>query len=102
VTTRVGLANAWSRATNDWGFSLATIEDIAAYPDARLVTVDPTPPEVLRSFSGDGLLAHLPVVRSGRSRRLASAWAFGDVMAAERFARLLADALANREPADGG
>jgi ferric hydroxamate transport system substrate-binding protein len=102
VLTRLGLANAWSRPTNDWGFSLATVEDIAAASDARLVYVDPTPPEVLRSLSGDGLLAHLPVVRSGRSRRLASTWAFGDVTAAARFAGLLAEALTDREPANGG
>ena len=71
VLTRLGLANVWTRPTNDWGFSLATIEDLAAYPDARLFYIDPTPPEVLRSLAGDGLLAHLPIVRAGRARRLA-------------------------------
>ncbi|MET0743832.1 MAG: ABC transporter substrate-binding protein [Microvirga sp.] len=102
VLARLGLANVWDRPTNDWGFSLATIEDLAAHPEARLFYIDPTPPEVLLSLAGDGLLAHLPVVRAGRARRLASAWAFGDVMAAERFAVLLAGAVADRRPPHGG
>jgi ABC-type Fe3+-hydroxamate transport system substrate-binding protein len=102
VLTRLGLANAWERPTTYWGFSVADTEAIAAYPEARLFYHDPTSPDVLRGFAGDGLLGHLPIVRAGRAHRLPAVWAYGDAVAAERFARLLVDALVAEEGPHAG
>ncbi|MBM6593313.1 ABC transporter substrate-binding protein [Microvirga pudoricolor] len=102
VLARLGLSNAWQRPTTFWGFSVADTEAVAAYPEAQLFYHDPTSPDVLRGFAGDGLLGHLPIVRAGRAYRLPAVWAYGDVVAAERFATVLVDALVARDGSHAG
>jgi ABC-type Fe3+-hydroxamate transport system substrate-binding protein len=99
VLRRLGLRNAWSRPTNFWGFSLVGIHELAAYGDAQLLAVAPIPVDGPLNASGNGLWQSLPFVRAGRVGRLPTAWAFGDVSTAERFARNLTQTLLGRESA---
>lgn len=101
VLRRLGLTNAWSAPTNGWGFALAGVEKLAAFGDADIVVVDPLPTEVTLAPDTDSLWGSLPAVRQGRVKRLAATWPFGELTAAQRFARLLVEAYA-RKPADGG
>ncbi|MDQ0393584.1 ABC transporter substrate-binding protein [Labrys monachus] len=94
VLNRLGLANAWMARTNAWGFSLVGIERLAAFPDADILVIDPTPADVKLAPDPRSLWGNLPAVRAGRVHHLAAAWPFGELQAAERFARLLVENLA--------
>lgn len=93
VMTRLGLRNGWQEQTNDWGFSVVSIEQFMALPTARLVVVDPIPVGVSERLQEPGLWQHLPLVRQAPVLHLPSVWSFGGVLAARRFAGLLSNAL---------
>ena len=71
VMTRLGLRNSWQEQTNDWGFSVVSIEQFMTLPTARLVVVDPIPVGVSERLQEPGLWQHLPLVR--QAPRAASA-----------------------------
>lgn len=93
VMTRLGLRNGWQNQTNDWGFSVVSIEQFMTLPTARLVVVDPIPVGVSERLQEPGLWQHLPLVRQAPVLHLPAVWSFGGVLAARRFASLLSDAL---------
>ncbi|MFQ1861319.1 ABC transporter substrate-binding protein [Aeromonas veronii] len=93
VMTRLGLRNGWQEQTNDWGFSVVSIEQFMILPTARLVVVDPIPVGVSERLQEPGLWQHLPLVRQAPVLHLPAVWSFGGVLAARRFAGLLSDAL---------
>lgn len=93
VITRLGLRNGWQEQTNDWGFSVVSIEQFMTLPTARLVVVDPIPVGVSERLQEPGLWQHLPLVRQAPVLHLPAVWSFGGVLAARRFAGLLSDAL---------
>ncbi|WP_375459408.1 ABC transporter substrate-binding protein [uncultured Enterovirga sp.] len=93
VLGRVGLRNAWTRPGNVWGFELAGIEALGAYPDSRIAIVEPVPPDVRLTGSRPSLWTSLAPVRAGRVVVLPPAWPFGDLLAGQRFAAKLAAAL---------
>ena len=93
VMTRLGLRNGWQEQTNDWGFSVVSIEQFMALPTARLVVVDPIPVGVSERLQEPGLWQHLPLVRQAPVLHLPAVWSFGGVLAARRFAGLLSEAL---------
>ncbi|MFQ1836075.1 ABC transporter substrate-binding protein [Aeromonas veronii] len=93
VMTRLGLRNGWQEQTNDWGFSVVSIEQFMTLPTARLVVVDPIPVGVSERLQEPGLWQHLPLVRQAPVLHLPAVWSFGSVLAARRFAGLLSDAL---------
>ncbi|HHQ4900989.1 TPA: ABC transporter substrate-binding protein [Aeromonas veronii] len=93
VMTRLGLRNGWQEQTNDWGFSVVSIEQFMTLPTARLVVVDPIPVGVNERLQEPGLWQHLPLVRQAPVLHLPAVWSFGGVLAARRFAGLLSDAL---------
>ncbi|MBP0580545.1 ABC transporter substrate-binding protein [Labrys sp. LIt4] len=99
---RLGLANAWNAPTNGWGFALVGVEKLAPFADAEIVVVDPLPSEVTLAPDTNSLWGNLPAVRQGRVKRLAATWPFGDLTAAQRFARLLVEAFSGTRAADGG
>jgi iron complex transport system substrate-binding protein len=90
VLRRLGLENAWTRATNSWGFSLVSLAQLKEI-DARLVVVKPIP--VGAEPGDDAVWRTLPSVRRGDVVRLGPAWSFGALPAVQQFARELADAL---------
>ncbi|WP_429140629.1 ABC transporter substrate-binding protein [Aeromonas allosaccharophila] len=93
VMTRLGLRNGWQEQTNDWGFSVVSIEQFMTLPIARLVVVDPIPVGVSERLQEPGLWQHLPLVRQAPVLHLPAVWSFGGVLAARRFAGLLSNAL---------
>jgi iron complex transport system substrate-binding protein len=102
VLNRLGVANAWDRPTNFWGFALVGIHELAAYPEARLLAIDPVPADSPMNKAGSGLWQVLPFVRAGRVGSLPACWAFGDVSAAERFAGILIQALLSQGSSHAG
>ena len=93
VLQEVGLANAWTQPVNLWGFVVVGIAELARYPEARLLVVEPTPPGVMTLLNRATLWSSLPAVRAGRLAVAPAAWQSGDLVAARRFAGFLPKAL---------
>ncbi len=91
VFDRLGLENAWTRPTNEWGFGDIGMADLFDIGDARLFYMDPVPPDVLANLPGSPLWQSMPFAQSGHVRRMASVLMFGTLPAATRFARLLVE-----------
>ncbi|WP_245411871.1 ABC transporter substrate-binding protein [Phyllobacterium leguminum] len=91
VMDRLGLANAWVRPTTDWGFAQAGIEELVSIGDATLISLDPIPRHVQIRIDNSSLWNNLPCVRNGKVIRIAPVWPFGALLAAQRFAALLAN-----------
>ncbi|MCS3770015.1 iron complex transport system substrate-binding protein [Aeromonas hydrophila] len=93
VMQRLGLRNGWQGETNAWGFAVASLEQLMALPQARLVVVDPIPVGVSGRLQEPGLWQQLPQVREAAVLHLPAVWSFGGVLAARRFAVQLSTAL---------
>ncbi|CAD7493501.1 ABC transporter substrate-binding protein [Aeromonas dhakensis] len=93
VMQRLGLRNGWQGETNAWGFAVASLEQLMALPQARLVVVDPIPVGVSERLQEPGLWQQLPQVRAAAVLHLSAVWSFGGVLAARRFAVQLSTAL---------
>ncbi|MGY3945063.1 ABC transporter substrate-binding protein [Aeromonas tecta] len=100
VMNRLGLRNAWQGETNAWGFSVVSLEQFLALPEARLVVVDPIPVGVSERLQEPGLWQHLPLVKQGKVLHLPAVWSFGGLLAARRFADLLSGALQEDRSSD--
>ncbi|QND68971.1 ABC transporter substrate-binding protein [Mesorhizobium loti] len=92
VVDRLGLVNAWTGATNEWGFSTVGIEELVAVGEAQLISLDPIPPHIRIRIARSSLWANLPCVRNGRVRTIPPVWPFGGLAAAGRFAEFMAAA----------
>lgn len=92
VFERLGLESAWSGPTNDWGFSLVGLEELAGI-DAQLVVIEPMPTGVRQRLDASGLWQNLTAVRRHEVLYLPPVWGFGGLPSARRFADLLAEAL---------
>ncbi|WP_368161092.1 ABC transporter substrate-binding protein [Aeromonas sp. R5-3] len=93
VMQRLGLRNGWQGETNAWGFAVASLEQLMALPQARLVVVDPIPVGVSERLQEPGLWQQQPQVRAAAVLHLPAVWSFGGVLAARRFAVQLSTAL---------
>lgn len=90
VLDRLGFANAWEGGSSYSAAAPVGIEALARVPDARLVVVEPTPPEVRRVLATSALWRALPMVRAGRVAFMDPVNHFGALPSASRFARLFA------------
>ncbi|QND50609.1 ABC transporter substrate-binding protein (plasmid) [Phyllobacterium sp. 628] len=91
VLDRIELQNAWTRKTNEWGFSDAGLADLIALGDSHVFYMDPVPPDVLAGLDGSPLWQAMPFVQKGHVQRMASVLMFGALPSISRFARLLAE-----------
>lgn len=93
VLDRLGLTNAWQGDTNSWGFATVGIKALLDHPDARLVVIKPLPTGVAPALAQSGLWQHVPSVQRGDVIMLPPTWSFGALPSAQRFAKLLSEAL---------
>ncbi|GLK56820.1 iron complex transport system substrate-binding protein [Methylopila capsulata] len=99
VLARLGLRSAWAGGSAYGAVASVGLEALAAMPEAWIVIVGPTPPDVLRSLNGSAFWRAMPQVAGGRVIDLGPVNPFGALPAALRFARLLDEALAGRDHA---
>lgn len=90
VLKRLGLANAFDGATNNWGFATTGLDAIARYPDARIIIIEPGPPG---AFLQSALWQSLPAVRRGHVATIPPTWVFGAFPSAMRFAEVIREGL---------
>ncbi|MQT15083.1 ABC transporter substrate-binding protein [Segnochrobactrum spirostomi] len=89
VLDRVGLANAWARPTNDWGFATIGLEALADFPEARLIVFEPIGPDIRAVLARGPLWSRLPLVKAGRVSIVPTVLMFGTLPSATRFADIL-------------
>jgi iron complex transport system substrate-binding protein len=92
VLRRLGLRNAWTTATNGWGYATIGFEQLAEQPDAQLAYFNATPGLEAR-LTNNPLWRNLPSVRAGRAIKLPEVLFYGGMPSAVSFAQLLAQKL---------
>lgn len=93
VLDRIGIANAWTGATNYWGYSTVGIEKLATTKNLRLIVFEPIPPDAHATLQGSPLWSRLPFVEAEQVSFLPTVFMFGAMPSALRFARLLVEKL---------
>ncbi|GAC1039368.1 ABC transporter substrate-binding protein [Pseudomonas sp. No.117] len=96
VLTRLGQHNAWSGATNGWGYATVGFEQLASAPQARLVYFNATP-GLEQRLAGNALWRNLPSVRQGRAILLPEVLFYGTLPSAVTFAELLSRRLGGEQ-----
>ncbi|WP_312794979.1 ABC transporter substrate-binding protein [Tianweitania sp.] len=92
VLKHIGLRNAWTEATNYWGFSTIGIEGLAKIGPAFAVA-DHLPQDIQAVLDQSPLWKDLPSVSGRKIPVLPTVLMFGAIPSARRFAGLLLDAL---------
>lgn len=87
----MGLTPAAQGTPTGWGFTLASITDLAAYPEAAIVHIDPFAQKDQLFVSP--LWQAIPSVAADRFATAEPAWTFGSVVSLGVLAERLADAL---------
>lgn len=96
VMDRVGITNAWTGETSNWGFATASIADLVRLENALILSLDPVPENVAIRVRQSTLWKNLPAVRNNMVVSLPPIWPFGGLGAARRFGHLMAEALSTR------
>lgn len=95
VLGRLGIKNAWTDTTSYSAAAPVGIEALARVPEAGIVIVSPSPPEVARGLPRNAIWNALPAVREGRVATIPPVSHFGGLPSARRFARLVESALSD-------
>lgn len=94
VFDKLGLQNAWTGASNEWGFANITLPDLAKLPpDTLLIVVKPHPPNTRRILENSTLWRRLPFSRAANRRIFAPSWSYGGLPAMQQFANQLGEKL---------
>ncbi|WP_217575380.1 ABC transporter substrate-binding protein [Mesorhizobium sp. GbtcB19] len=93
VFDRIGIRNAWTAATNYWGFSTVGIDSLATADDARLAYLEPLPAGAGGTLTESPVWSAMPFVRDRSIMRLPPVLMFGALPSAARFARVLAETM---------
>ncbi|MGP9510786.1 ABC transporter substrate-binding protein, partial [Halomonas sp. AOP43-D1-39] len=95
VLKQLGLRNAWTEKTNQWGYSLVSIRELFNVEEARLVVLESAfPVGIENHIDTSGMWRYLPSVRRGDFIVLPSSfWIAGVHPSALRFAESLVEAL---------
>lgn len=89
----IGLRNAWAGRSRFAFAAPIPLEQLAAYPDARLVITGDIPPQAARGLRSAALWNSLPPVRAGRVHHLPELRPFAGLPSALGFAQRLVAAL---------
>ena len=91
VLQQLGLRNAWTGASNEWGFSTIAVSELAKLPaNSLLVIVQPHPRQVRPALEKSAVWQRLPYAQSANRRVLPPSWSYGALPSMEHFARMLA------------
>lgn len=102
VLKQLGLRNAWTEKTNQWGYSLVSIRELFNVAEARLVVLESAfPVGIENHIDTSGMWRYLPSVRRGDFIVLPSSfWIAGVHPSALRFAESLVEALEEQAPVE--
>lgn len=97
--TKMGLTNAWTQAGNAWGFSSATVQDLAQLQSAEVFYFGPLTDEERQTIRTNPIWNVMGFVREQRVHELPAVWTFGGIKAAQRFSDLVTQQLLQKASA---
>ena len=101
-STSSACKNAWTGASNEWGFANITLPDLAKLPpDTLLIVVKPHPPNTRRILENSTLWRRLPFSRAANRRIFALSWSYGGLPAMQQFANQLGEKLPSERKSRG-
>ncbi|WP_105901370.1 ABC transporter substrate-binding protein [Vibrio gangliei] len=81
----MGLTNAWQQQGNSWGFSSATIQQLAPLQDSNVFYYGPLTDDERKSLTSNPIWKVMKFVREQRAYELPPVWTFGGLLAARKF-----------------
>jgi len=96
ATHELGIENAWKKHTNQWGFSLITINDLVGIK-ARMIIIKPFPIGTERALDNNKIwqlinqASHYPTIK------MPAVWSFGGLASTTRFAHLFVEAITSSQ-----
>ncbi|UBQ56973.1 ABC transporter substrate-binding protein [Alysiella filiformis] len=94
VLDKLSLNNAWTGASNQWGFAPIALSDLSQLPpQTLLIIVQPHPINVRPNLAKSALWQRLPFSQTQHRRVLPPSWSYGALPSMQQFARLLAEKL---------
>ena len=89
----MGLKNAWTQPGNTWGFSSATIQQLAQLQDAQVFYFGPLSAEDKKVLSSNPIWNVMKFVRDKNTYELPPIWTFGGLIAAQRLSDFVTEEL---------
>lgn len=81
----MGLTNAWQQQGNNWGFSSATVQQLAPLQDSEVFYYGPLTDDERKLLNSNPIWKVMKFVREQRAHELPPVWTFGGLVAAQKF-----------------
>ncbi|WP_353499808.1 ABC transporter substrate-binding protein [Vibrio chaetopteri] len=81
----MSLDNSWQGPTNSWGFSSASVEQLAQYQDSNVLIFGPLSDAEQAQLNGSPLWAAMAFSRENRVKIVPKVWTFGSLVAMQRL-----------------
>lgn len=81
----MSLENSWQGPTNSWGFSSASVEQLAQYQDSNVLIFGPLSDAEQAQLNGSPLWAAMAFSRENRVKVVPKVWTFGSLVAMQRL-----------------
>lgn len=99
VFDKLGLNNAWTGKSNEWGFENITLLDLAKLPpDTLLIIVKPHPQNTRATLEKSALWQRLPFCRPANRRIFEPSWSYGALPSMQRFTLQLMRSMSSENP----
>lgn len=95
---RMGLTNAWSKQGNNWGFSSATIQQLASLQRSGVFYFGPLTEDDKAVLQHNPIWQVMAFVREQRVHALPPVWTFGGLLAAQRLSNEVTNAFIQPQP----
>lgn len=82
---RMGLSNAWQQQGNSWGFSSATVQQLAPLQNSEVFYFGPLTEDDRKVLNHNPIWQVMQFVREQRVHALPPVWTFGGLLAAQRL-----------------
>lgn len=81
----MGLTNAWQQQGNNWGFSSATVQQLAPLQDSEVFYYGPLTDDERKLLNSNPIWKVMKFIREQRAHELPPVWTFGGLVAAQKF-----------------
>ena len=99
VFDKLGLNNAWTGKSNEWGFENITLLDLAKLPpNTLLIIVKPHPQNTHATLEKSALWQRLPFSRPANRRIFEPSWSYGALPSMQRFTLQLMRSMSSKNP----
>lgn len=99
VFDKIGVRNAWTGKSNEWGFDNIALPDLAKLPpDTVLIVVKPHPPNTRPILEKSTLWRRLPFSKRENRRIFEPSWSYGGLPSMQHFALQMMKVVSSENP----